>query len=240
MSGPNRWEAMARRTGLDSWRGINGLDRELFVCGFRLSGDELPGWTLHSSRPVAVPGWPRGARTMWRGHSNDALLRVDVYESPSRLIAHHLIVLLLLDFEAPTVVRRTEGTVGDVSFGGPTPEVALFARGNIVMAIRRAGRRPVDAWAQASRLDELLCEPLDDTGTVKWYDAEPSDVGDAAPFAEVGPCLGGNEWLKLRSTSGIVYEQSGELYYHHADPGPVDLAVHRISHRSTPPPPDAR
>ena len=76
-------------------------------------------------------------------------MRVDVFALESVQAAHEYLVDALGEFESSAIRRRTDTNIGDVAFG--TETVMLFARGNLVVVVRNAGREivPVNAIARA-------------------------------------------------------------------------------------------
>ena len=94
--------------------------------------------------PLNVP--PAHTRTFWRpadapggaGRSGAAT------ECSSVTAAHEWLLHLLIVFESPLAERQDTPAMGDVCFSGPAPTVFLFARGNMVLNVRNAGRKIVE------------------------------------------------------------------------------------------------
>jgi hypothetical protein len=217
---------MARRVGLDAWRGANALGFELFVSGFRLFGGELPGFDKHSGRRVDYLGFGPGAHTMWCGAGPEALLRIDHYEAASRERAHDLLVVLLAGFESPLAGRRAHRDLGDVAFADDAGGVALFARGNLVVFVRRAGREPVSAFDAAAELDRMLVvRPSGAGSAASWTATAPIVTGDSAALVD-NP--GENDWLRfVSSTGGIHRDDQGSIVYRSETDVPPQVTVYR-------------
>ena len=151
------------------WRGRSALGPGVFVQGFAFAGRELPSWQLQ--RAERKPGPPPRTTALWRRPSGvgslneeddagvaEVLLRVDVYECGTVDAAHDYVIELLGDFQATEIRRRAQSPVGDVAFG--TPLVLLFARANVVVLVRNAGRRVVEVVSAARELDAHLMSLL--------------------------------------------------------------------------------
>jgi hypothetical protein len=216
---------MARRLNLAHWRDTNRLDADLFVSGFQLFGDELPGLQLHSTRPVIYPDFGLGAHTMWRGVGAEALLRIDHYETAARGRAHDLLVELLAGFESPLAGRRSERDLGDVAFADGPGSVVVFARGNLVVSARRAGLEPVAAWPAAARLDRILiARPSGAATAPRWVTAKPTSAGDTARIATAP---GESEWLRIVSPTGRIHRDTRDrIVYRHDQDRPVEVTVY--------------
>ncbi|NUM99652.1 MAG: hypothetical protein HUU41_00935 [Bryobacteraceae bacterium] len=96
--------------------------------------------------------------TLWHPSAGPgaALMSVWIYECSSRTAAHQLLLQSLAQFQLPGMVRTEETAVGDVAFALPSGALMLFARGNLVVLIRNAGRQVVTVMEHARRLDEQL------------------------------------------------------------------------------------
>jgi hypothetical protein len=151
-----------KRFDFDAWRGVNTLQRNLFIWKVALAGYSLPRWTPVRVRPIAVPGVPPYVQSVWRRTQGgtETLLRMDLYECASRVAAHEFLVQLVANFESPIVERRTAVRIGDVAFAGPPYPWLAFARANLVALLRNAGPVPVQVESAARDLDDdLTSEP---------------------------------------------------------------------------------
>lgn len=145
----------------ERWRGRNTLDEGLFVRGYAIRPDLLPGWRLHRQVPLSEDGPVRATRSIWMREpaDPDALLRVEVYECESRAEAQELAVQLLANFQSPFVALREDLRLGDAAFMSRDQGAVVFARANLVFVVARAGRKPVPVLEVADQLDDDLTQP---------------------------------------------------------------------------------
>jgi hypothetical protein len=165
---PELSAAIAERFDFDRWSGTNALGRGLFVRNYRIP-PPAPGWELARAWNVpALEDMPPALQTVWRDPSAaqpDALVRIDVYECASRPAAHALMVRLLGEHQVANVSPVTQGELGDVHASGGDGATAVFARGNLVIFVARAGAEPSEALAIAARVDaDIVEEPVPELG----------------------------------------------------------------------------
>ena len=123
---------------------------------FGFEGSEFVEWTLErlerdeNTKPTAV-------HSMWRHDEvGQERLAVDAFECSSVKAAHDQLIETLGEIESAAVEKRTgKNAIGDVSFG-LNDTMVLFARGNLVVLIRNAGRTVVKVAAVARALDKML------------------------------------------------------------------------------------
>jgi hypothetical protein len=159
---PEQREQLRRHHNFADWQGA-GVGGGRPIRGFQLKGDELPGWDLVKARRNATQDPPR-LDTFWRrtGDTTDALLSVHVIESDSVAAAREALLEELGDFQSAAIVRRTDLDVGEVVFGHDL--MLLFARGNLVVFVRNAGRQTLPVLEPARLLDAVLRELLRKAG----------------------------------------------------------------------------
>ena len=142
------------------WYG-RGMKGRRLIKDFRFEGSEVVEWALdrvqrdERAKPPAI-------RSLWRhDESGDELLAIDVFECASLKAAHDQVMETLGNIESGAVERRTgKNVIGDVTFGlGDT--MVLFARANLVVLIRNAGRTVVRVVAIARALDQSLLRQLE-------------------------------------------------------------------------------
>jgi len=152
-----RRQQLEQRYDAAAWRGRNAHPGGL-VRGFTVTGQEITGW--QPQRVDRKLGPPPHTVSLWRRlvDSPDEVLRVDVFELPTVDAAHDYLIDLLDEFQATEIRRREPAPVGDVAFG--TSMVLLFARGNLVVLARNAGRAVVEVAGPARDLDVRLANLL--------------------------------------------------------------------------------
>ena len=149
-----RRRQLEQRHDYGAWRVRSAHAPGPALRGYTLSGGEIPSGDLQRVDRKAGP--PPRTTSMWRrrGGSPEEILRVDVFELPTVDAAHDYVIELLDEFQATDIRRREQPPVGDVAFG--TPLVLLFARANLVVLVRNAGRTAVEVASAARELDAHL------------------------------------------------------------------------------------
>jgi hypothetical protein len=137
-------------------RGEHGRDT---IEHFELTGSEVHGWEL--VRAQREHGRPNRIHSMWRrGENDEPLLSIDVIPCASVRAAHEQVIEVLGTVQSDAI-ERTEGGPGDVTFR-LNDTLVLFARANIVVLVRNAGRELVDVIPVARELDKRILDRLDE------------------------------------------------------------------------------
>jgi hypothetical protein len=137
------------------WYGRGPRGRRI-LKDFGFDGSELVEWTLERAERDERTK-PPTIHSMWRhDEAGNERLAVDAFECPSVKAAHDQLIDTLGEIESGAVERRTgKNAIGDVSFG-LNDTMALFARANIVVLVRNAGRSVVKVGAIARAFDKIL------------------------------------------------------------------------------------
>ena len=149
-----------QRFSAKDWYGRGPRGRRI-VREFGFEGSELVEWTLERCRRDEIPK-PPSIHCIWRhDEAGNELLAVDAFECASVKAAHDQVIVILGDIESPLVERRSgKNQIGDVAFG-LNDTMVLFARANIVLLIRNAGRSVVKVGAIARVFDKALERRID-------------------------------------------------------------------------------
>ena len=153
-------EFLEERFGAKEWRGRSESGRRV-LKGFRFDGAELKGWKLLRVKD-SEEGKAKTIRSMWsRGDEADELLAVDVFVSTSVKDAHETLLEALGNVQSGAVERKAEkNTPGDVAFGLANTMI-VFARANVVVLVRNAGRKVVPVGTIARDLDSQIQRKLE-------------------------------------------------------------------------------
>jgi hypothetical protein len=148
-------EFLEERFGAKEWRGRSESGRRV-LKGFRFDGAELKGWKLLRFKD-SEEGKTKILRSMWsRGDEADELLAVDVFVATSVKDAHETLLEALGNMQSGAIERKTEkNTPGDVAFGLANTMI-VFARANVVILVRNAGRKVVPVGTIARDLDSQI------------------------------------------------------------------------------------
>jgi hypothetical protein len=146
-------EYLEQRYATNEWYGRGAGRRRRTVTDFAFSGSELRGWTL--LRAVHEEGTtPPAIRSLWqRGDAELELLSIDVWVCTSARAAHDQLLEVLANMQSDAIERR-EG-FGDIALT-LDDTMALFARVNVAVLIRNAGRKTVRVIPVGRTIDELL------------------------------------------------------------------------------------
>lgn len=129
----------------------------LFVVNHTFKGDEFAGWTLLSRYQLPEsPSRPILTQYLWSDDSiAGRLLNVNVYECSSESEARDLMVEVLAGFQLPMSTDENEQPIGDMCFK-KNGDVVVFARGNLIVVMRAAGRKHINVLPLAQALDNGL------------------------------------------------------------------------------------
>ncbi|HEX6510293.1 MAG TPA: hypothetical protein VF221_21905, partial [Chloroflexota bacterium] len=209
------------RFDFESWPRRTTLAENLFIWRLYLTGTELPGWQAYRIQTVTVERWPPSIESIWIPDSGDTdtLLSVDVFQCSSLSAAKDFLLRMLGDFQSPQITRRADDTPGDVAFSGPGDSHIIFARANLVIAIRNAGPAVVPVIPAARQLDALFSARPEPTSgavapSITRLEARAVPAGQLAPLEiQASDPLGRPLWFKFFSQSGEVFAQDDELLY---------------------------
>lgn len=211
------FDTLKQRFEQERWRGANAMDEELFVHGFLPTPDLLDSWGAARVQIIEAPDWPRTVESIWQQspEDRDRLLRLDVFECDSRENAHDFLIRFLGNFQSP-LIERVEGTpFGDVTFAGPNQTFAVFARANLVVALRNAGPEVIPAAEFAYQVDaELISRPQEGgvaAPSVERFEIPRAEQDRVELQVRVSDPLDLPVWLKLFTRGGAVAREKGAL-----------------------------
>lgn len=153
-------EFLEERFAAKKWHGHSESGRRV-AKEFRFEGSELKGWKLLRVKETQE-GANKVLRSMWsRGGEGEELLSVDVFVTASVKGAHETLLEALGNMQSGAIERKTEkSTPGDVAFGLANTMIT-FARANLVVVIRNAGRTIVPVGTVGRELDAQIQRRLD-------------------------------------------------------------------------------
>jgi hypothetical protein len=242
-------DQIKQRYHYQAWRNSTTLSENLFVWPASVPDDGFPGWSPLSNQMVTTTSGqapsdtrlplvyttPRTMQSMWRGamYSSNALMSVDLFQTASRRAAHELLLRLLGEFQSLLITRIPTNEIGDVCFSGPGRHLVVFARANLVLLMRNAGKdlisieepayqfdrrlieRPTVRPESQSEIPELQVALLPERTTARIEVVAPQELS----------------MVKFFSGSGEVHWLMGRLVYTSTRPGQQDLEVYGISPR---------
>ena len=147
-------ERLKERHRYSDWAGQTAAPSDRTVQKFMFTGDELPGYHLERTERREIAQHPPRVTGFWRRIDADAVVRVDVFECHSVDAAHDYLIEARGEFESAAIGRRTDVSFGDVAFG--TDSVVLFARGNVVVLVRKATPQTDSVTGIAQAIDAKI------------------------------------------------------------------------------------
>lgn len=148
-------EALEEHFRAKDWYGRSESGRRA-IKEFQFEGSELKGWKLLKTTRSEAKG-AVSIRSMWsHGENTNELLSIDVFVCPSVKAAHDALLEALGNMQSGAIERKTEkNTPGDIAFGLANTMI-VFARANVVVLVRNAGRAVVPIAGIARELNALL------------------------------------------------------------------------------------
>ena len=147
-------ERLMERHRYSEWAGRSTVPAGQIVRQPIFTGDELAGYRLERTQRRELPEQPPCVTSFWHRIGSPAVIRVDVFECSSIDAAHAYLIEALGEFESAGIGRRTDVRFGDVAFG--TDSVALFARGNLVILVRKATPQAESVADVAETIDAIV------------------------------------------------------------------------------------
>lgn len=239
MMEPEELERLKHEHGFDAWGGRTTLEENLFIWRFFLVGDEFPDWKAHRLRPIETETGPSVIQSFWRPKETDGdvFLRMDVYESESRIAAHEFLLHHLGTFQSPMLTRDDKEPVGDVSFATSERYCVVLSRANVVIVLRNAGKDLIPVSGVAQDLDRHLVQrPAVDTEKVApriddfaFADREPKPGVSMPLRLDAADPLERPLMYKFYSSSGEVLLEENRLVYRAASTGPQEITVFAVN-----------
>lgn len=159
-------DELRRRYAFDEWSGHNALDEDLLIWKYFLVGKELPNWSATRIQERPRRQGVRHILSMWKApgkrESDEGLARVDIFEFAARAAAHEFLLETLGQFQSPRIRRVQPTPVGDVAFAPEAADSLVFARANVVVWTRNAGRDETPVGDLAGQLDrQFIRKPVE-------------------------------------------------------------------------------
>jgi hypothetical protein len=222
-------DRLRQRYDFSSWSTPQGPGS--LAWGFRLAGDEIPGWKPHRIQQVDLPGEPHASLSVWRPlEGNGALLAVNVYQCDDEAAARRYLLRMLGEFQGPDLTRVA--APGEVAYAAGAVGL-LFARANLVALVRSIERTPAPVAETAARLDRVLsgrAERPGDGPVIETLDA-PADVpaGQPVPITvAANDPAGGTVWFHFASDAGRFTARGRQAAFLPTGDGPHAIVVTAI------------
>ena len=152
-------DQLAQKFDFEAWKSAPSGDATLSIGGLFDVGSELDRWAARRVQVVTFPRAQAARQSMWQESSSaEVILRLDLIEAASTAVAREIVLELLGEFQSPQIQRLADPPAGDLAFGAPGDSAMLFARANVVVLVRNAGRDVVGVVEFARLVDHRLTQ----------------------------------------------------------------------------------
>jgi hypothetical protein len=225
--------------GFDDWREPQPGGEALFIWRFALGGEELPGHRALRIDTVELLDVPPKIESLWRPEKEDGdrwLLRVDVNEASSVRAARVLLLRVLAQFQSPLIERIDDGP-GEIAFGPSGYRSVVFARANIVVAVRNAADELRSVELPARELDRLLHEgPEADRSsvrpTIRRAEVEAASVSGRRQvrlLVDAEDPLGRHVWFRFSAQRGEFLAERDGVVFRPEDEGKQAIEIAAVN-----------
>ena len=166
----------------------------------------------------------------------EVLLDSEFYECASRQAAHELVARLRGEFQAPMPALQQRTTVGDVAFGSPNATTLLFARGNLVLLLRNAGRELVSVEDFAGQFDRVIAARPEmsaeqTAAEVRRFQFPKEEISAGCTMSLQLDGLPRAEqliWYKIFASTGEIRSEDGRLLFTPVSNESQEITVHAV------------
>lgn len=218
----------------DRWA---GRGRGLLIRGLFLSGHELPGWDLVSTRPSVQHDDRRYLSSTWvTRERTGAAVQCDLVECASARRAQETMAELLAEIQGPMWAEAEDGSLGDVGFMPRDVRTlgAVLVRANVVIRVLNNERELVEVDDLARNLDDLVAgepQPWTD-GVVPVIESVRAGGGRVGPaervplLVDVRDPLDRDVWLKYVVDGGDLEVVEDDVLFTAPDEGSYEIRVY--------------
>lgn len=217
------------------------VSKNLFIWQFRLSGKELPGWTLAEMKTNQHFRDHAVHEYYWYQQEKNVMIKTDVIAAASwkeaqaifrSLLEEHMIVQL------PTVPDKL-ALLGDVAYTGPAEDIRnmLFLRANMIVRVNSIGRETVKADRFALDIDGLFTrggKPGGQQTRPEIRSFEP-EKGEARAGETVALNLRAEDplqrhlWYRFTADNGEISQQQDHILFAGEKTGEAKVTVQAVN-----------
>lgn len=150
-------EHLAQRLSFEEWAKAEET-KPIAVTADLWRGLEAEGWRSVSERRHAVaPGVELIKVLLQRGEMLEGeSVAIDLYECESAAAARLALLRALADVQSPLLAPYLSLSLGEIAFAMPGETMLAFARANVAVLVRNAGRKVQDVTGAAGEIDARL------------------------------------------------------------------------------------
>jgi hypothetical protein len=240
---------LSEHYGFRQWTQNEDLTEHLLIWRFFLSGSEVRSWQSERVRSFNTKGhMPATSQGFWTPDKRSGVvLRVNTFECRSLRAAHAFLLdvlgesdLLNFEIQKPLLDEKVVEeagysetvAVGDVAFTDPEKKAALFARGNIVVAISNAGPDTLFVGDFVRQFDATLkSRPDEDEKVIESmehfrFPAKKFHLGDRIPIEFFqAESFEQQLFYKFFAAAGDLVSQGRQVVYQPRSAGPQAVLV---------------
>jgi hypothetical protein len=205
---------LLRRFEFERWRRPAADEVKYFLWQLTIGERLLGDWEPARVQQESLAGDCLYTTSVWRSKTGEGMLRLDVYEEPSRQAAEVRLLDLLADIQSP-LVRRDE-TANYPLFRYGDDATLAFARGNVAFFAANAERKVVPLTKILTDLDRLFTAGPEKPAALRPL-VTVAEIADVRVGAAVP--LGLNTdyplpvWYRLETKLGEVRRDGSRLLY---------------------------
>jgi hypothetical protein len=220
-----------QRFDFEHWPRPAAVDVKFFIWRLAISPHLLRDSVLARVQDELLADDCRYITSIWRPKAGAALVRLDVYEEPSRQAAELRLLDLLANFQSPLLLRDPNAAYPFFRFGDDATFV--LTRGNLTFFAANAERKTVSLKTVVADIDQLFtASPAKPTSTVVpvLKLTEPASVraNAAVPLVVDAdyplPC-----WFLIETKLGELHREGPRLKYQASNKGPETLHITAIA-----------
>jgi hypothetical protein len=217
------------------------VSKNLFIWQFRLSGKELPGWTLAEMKANQHFRDHAVQEYYWHQPEKNIMIKTDVIAAASwkeaqaifrSLLEEHMIVQL------PTVPDKL-ALLGDVAYTGPAEDIRnmLFLRANMIVRLNSIGRETVKVDRFAFDIDGLFTRggEAGERKTRPEIRSFEAEKGEARAGETITLNLRAEDplqrplWYRFTTGNGEISQQQEHILFTGEKPGDSKVTVQAVN-----------
>jgi hypothetical protein len=202
---------------------------KFFIWRLPIGKQLLSDWQAARVQEEPIPHDCRYTTSIWKPKAGEGLLRLDVYEEPSRQSAELRLLDLLANFQSPLVRRDVDTKYPLFRYGEDT--TLAFTRGNLTFLAANAERKIVSLNPIIADIDQLFSVHREEPAVIvpALSVSQPANVrAKEAVLLPLAvdyplPC-----WYRIETKLGEVHREGSRLMYEAASAGAETVHISAI------------
>jgi hypothetical protein len=150
-------EHQAKRLSFEEWAKAKEA-KPIEVTADLWRGLEAEGWrSVSERRHTVAPGIELIKMLLQHGESPEGeAVAIDFYECEAAAAARQALLRALADVQSPLLAPDPSIGLGEIAFAMPSRTMLAFARANVAVLVRNAGRKVQEVTGAAREIDARL------------------------------------------------------------------------------------